>query len=201
VERLHPALDLTYVLHGELRRGAALMKIWSVSKRSALLCLATAVLAGCTAGPTGQGALSNPPDNGGVSIEQALQTNAHGWIRGFIVARKGQPVQLCSALLPDHGQEPACGGASLVLTDHVLWRLPNNQTVFGSVQHGVLTDSMDDPENPNDARPCTYGPSLGPCAGYPYLRSTSAVIWSDHQYSVIGTIKDGHLLEIRELAP
>src|SRR5262249_540501 len=118
-----------------------------------------------------------------------------------IVARKGKPVRLCAALAGGQSGQPSCDGAWLELTDGVLWRLPNNQAVFGGVLHGILTDSLDDPENPSDAKPCTFGPSSGPCAGFPYVRSAESLIWSDHEYSVAGTVDDHRLVELRELSP
>src|SRR5262245_31193375 len=121
--------------------------------RWAALAIPAFALAACV-GPSSSGALPDVPDNGGLNITDAIRTNASGWIKGFLVARKGEPVRLCAGLGQTQSGEPSCDGSSLDLADRVLWRLPSNRTVFGGVINGVLTNSLDDPEDPNDAKPC-----------------------------------------------
>ncbi len=89
-----------------------------VGYRIALLALALALaLAACGGGDDGgDGNGSAAPAPGeALSVEEALASTLAGplLVSGFIVARAGEPVQLCDLLAESY--PPQCGGASLVV--------------------------------------------------------------------------------------
>jgi hypothetical protein len=140
---------------------------------------------------TGGGAAAEPPEDGGITIENALGSTEFGWIRGYLVARRGQPVLLCSAQ-PDPGN-PRCTGASLILEDGVLWTVDNHYP-RGTVDNGGLVNSPRDPESPGTGQPCAFGTTPDPCAAIPGLQRTAQVIWTERSASVLGgSLEDGKL--------
>jgi hypothetical protein len=69
----------------------------------------------------------------------------------------------------------------------VIWREPNEETaVIGSVADGLLTNGV------GDAEACGYEPG-GPGAAFPGVVTVAGVLWTDVEYSVIGTVHDGEL--------
>ena len=137
--------------------------------------------------PSEQG-ISLPPRDGGVTVSEALASDSPvGWIRGFLLAERGQPVMLCEALAESF--PPQCGGAALILRDGVLWREPysdshpfGEMTPGGGVTNGVLTTD----------EPCGYAPD-GPCARLLGVAASGDVFWTDVAYAVIGTVTGGEL--------
>lgn len=132
--------------------------------------------------------ISLPPEGGGVTVSEALAGSSRvGWIRGFLLAERDQPVMLCEALAESF--PPQCGGAALVLRDGVLWREPYSDSYpFGDVPPGGgITDGVMTTDEP-----CGYEPD-GPCAGLLGMAANGDVLWTDVAYSVAGTIKGGEL--------
>ena len=133
-------------------------------------------------------AISLPPEDGGVTVSEALASDAHvGWIRGFLLAERDQPVMLCETLAESF--PPQCGGAALILRDGAQWREPYSEVhPFGVMPPGGgITDgglAMDEP--------CGYEPD-GPCAGLSGAAASGEVFWTDVAYSVIGTVTGGEL--------
>lgn len=153
--------------------------------KAAVLAMAI-LLSGCGRAEP-EGALSLPGPEGGSSISEALGgTGGDAWIRGFILARRGQPVLLCEALA--ESMPPQCSGSSLVLGDGIVWREPAENTgVIGSVNGGTLTDG---------AVSCGFAGD-GPCTGYPGVVADGTVLWTEVEYSVLGTLTGGELGRLR----
>ncbi len=89
-----------------------------VGYRIALLALALALaLAACGGGDDGNdgGGSAAPAPGEALSVEGALASTLAGplLVRGYIVARDGEPVRLCDLLAESY--PPQCGGASLVV--------------------------------------------------------------------------------------
>ena len=132
--------------------------------------------------------ISLPPRDGGVTVSEALASDSQlGWIRGFLLAERNQPVMLCEALA--ESLPPQCGGAALILRDGVLWREPYSTShpfgempPGGGITEGVLTTN----------EPCGYEPD-GPCAGLLGAAANGDAFWTDVAYSVIGTVDGGEL--------
>ncbi len=150
--------------------------------------IAVLLLAAACSGQESERGISLPPQDGGVTVSDALAGNARdGWIRGFLLAERGQPVMLCEALAESF--PPQCAGAALILRDGVLWREPYSDSYpfgvmppGGGITDGALT---------TDA-PCGYAPD-GPCVGLLGVTASGDVFWTDVAYSVIGTVKGGEL--------
>lgn len=108
----------------------------------------------CGGQEQGEGGISLPPRDGGVTVSEALASDSQvGWIRGFLLAERKQPVMLCEALVESF--PPQCGGAALILRDEVLWREPYSAShpfgempPGGGITDGVLTTN----------EPCGYEP-------------------------------------------
>ncbi len=132
--------------------------------------------------------ISLPPRDGGVTVSEALASSSQvGWIRGFLLAERDQPVMLCEVL--DESFPPQCGGAALVLRDGVLWREPYSDSYpFGDVPPGGgITDGVLTTDEP-----CGYDLD-GPCIGLLGVAASGEVFWTDVAYSVIGTVNGGEL--------
>ena len=147
------------------------------------------IVAACSSTPTA--APSMPPENGGVSVTEALESLGFaGWVRGFIVARDGEPVRLCESLTESVPAE--CAGTSLILGDGVMFRSPSGETwVLASVIDGKVTDGLHELER--DPLPCGFEPD-GPCAFFPGVSTTRGVWWTAFEYSAVGTVEDQSLV-------
>jgi len=150
--------------------------------------IAALFLAAACGGQEPEQAISLPPEDGGVTVAEALASDSPvGWIRGFLLAERDQPVMLCEVLAESF--PPQCGGAALVLRDGVLWREPYSESYpfgvmppGGGITDGVLTTD----------EPCGYEPD-GPCVGLLGVAASGEVFWTDVAYSVIGTVNGGEL--------
>jgi len=146
------------------------------------------VAAACGGQDQSEQGISLPPRDGGVPVSEAIASDSQvGWIRGFLLAERDQPVMLCEALAESF--PPQCGGAALILRDGVLWREPYSDShpfgempPGGGITEGVLTTD----------EPCGYEPN-GPCAGLLGAAANGDVYWTDAAYSVIGTVSGSEL--------
>ena len=159
-----------------------------MSRRLLSPMIAALFLAACGSQEQSEGGISLPPRDGGVTVSEALASSSQvGWIRGFLLAERDQPVMLCEALAESF--PPQCGGAALILRDGVLWREPYSAShpfgempPGGGITDGVLTTNQ----------PCGYEPD-GPCVGLLGAAASGEVFWTDVAYSVIGTLNGGEL--------
>ncbi|MDH3306886.1 MAG: hypothetical protein OEO77_05150 [Acidimicrobiia bacterium] len=148
--------------------------------------------ASCGGSGQSEQGISLPPEDGGVTVSVALASDSPvGWIRGFLLADRDQPVMLCEVLAESF--PPQCGGAALILRDGVLWREPYSDSYpfgemppGGGITDGVLTTD----------EPCGYKPD-GPCAGLLGVAASGDVLWTDVAYSVIGTVNGGELRRLQ----
>ncbi len=149
---------------------------------------ALSVIAACGGQEQSEQGISLPPRDGGATVSEALASDSQvGWIRGFLLAERGQPVMLCEALA--ESLPPQCGEVALILRDGVLWREPYSDshpfgdvTPGGGITDGELTTN----------EPCGYEPD-GPCVGLLGVTANGEVLWTDVAYSVIGTVHGGEL--------
>lgn len=154
-----------------------------MSRRLKIPVIAVLLIAVACGGSDREGALSLPPRDGGVAVAEAMASGSTGgWIRGYLLAERDQPVRLCEALIESF--PPGCGGAVLILRDGVLWREPysdahpfGDMPPGGAITEGVLTMT----------EPCGYEAN-GPCAGLLGVAASGEVMWTDVAYSVIGTV-------------
>lgn len=162
-----------------------------MARRLPALTIVTVMLAVACGDAGGEAGLSLPPADGGSTISQAIgEDMPSGWIRGFIVAERNEPVRICEALAESF--PPQCGGASLILRDGVIWREPYSEqypagevTPSGGITNDMLTTD----------RPCGYEAD-GPCTDLRGVSANGDVFWTDVEYSVIGTIDGDQLLRL-----